>query len=473
MAEASPAPLRLRQSCDRCHAQKLRCVRESNNTHPSGGVADHRGSCQRCNRLRSKCVYSISAPKGRPSIYSVTPRIDSPQKPSKDGPAISNAETLDDQSRVSASTMPADEATVVVSSNNITATSPFELPGQKENGMNYDADQWFQQFVDAGSADSTVIDANMLDWAFDESNNMTEHQFHVFDTSSSNDEISSRSMSSSVVEPTSTKTNENGAALSESLEKLSRLNMRLCTFNSLTSAFALDGCGHHDGPIVDEAAVITMTSWMSHASNGTSNDTASAAATAGQASDSVGAVMCDIFSAARELWEILGSLTTCHSSATGSSSPAEECQASPITNMLASSNCSEHRELTSLVMVEDESSTRKVRDAVDQMVIACSILLMNIFTVVITAIQRDAEQWAPTTPMADIRPILVTQVCSYVIDRHNRALDTYDQGRPQSQSLDSDSAIKTLEMSARREELARLRGDVQIRFDRLRKFLRI
>ncbi|KAK4146868.1 uncharacterized protein C8A04DRAFT_25447 [Dichotomopilus funicola] len=50
----------MRQSCDRCHRQKLRCTR---------GGTSNTGACDRCLRRRTQCVYSSSLPKGRPSIY--------------------------------------------------------------------------------------------------------------------------------------------------------------------------------------------------------------------------------------------------------------------------------------------------------------------------------------------------------------------------------------------------------------------
>lgn len=54
------APL-MRQSCDRCHKQKLRCTRAGNNGNT--------GACDRCFRKHSHCVFSSSLPKGRPSMY--------------------------------------------------------------------------------------------------------------------------------------------------------------------------------------------------------------------------------------------------------------------------------------------------------------------------------------------------------------------------------------------------------------------
>lgn len=54
--EESPG---IRQSCDRCHRQKLRCTRATNS----------HGACQRCQRRGTRCTYSASLPKGRPSRY--------------------------------------------------------------------------------------------------------------------------------------------------------------------------------------------------------------------------------------------------------------------------------------------------------------------------------------------------------------------------------------------------------------------
>jgi len=50
----------LRQSCDRCHHQKLRCARRNNGSTEA---------CERCLRRHVSCIYSSSLPKGRPSIY--------------------------------------------------------------------------------------------------------------------------------------------------------------------------------------------------------------------------------------------------------------------------------------------------------------------------------------------------------------------------------------------------------------------
>ncbi|KAJ5495551.1 hypothetical protein N7539_000667 [Penicillium diatomitis] len=68
MSQAPNAPP-MRQSCDRCHQQKLRCTRDAHR---------NTGTCDRCLRRRVQCVYSLSLPKGRPSLpTSIDESIDS------------------------------------------------------------------------------------------------------------------------------------------------------------------------------------------------------------------------------------------------------------------------------------------------------------------------------------------------------------------------------------------------------------
>ncbi|KAJ5740977.1 hypothetical protein N7493_000849 [Penicillium malachiteum] len=61
--------LPLRQSCDRCHGQKLRCVRQSSSSAT--------GVCDRCLRQGAPCVYSFSLPKGRRSTYAGSTTVQS------------------------------------------------------------------------------------------------------------------------------------------------------------------------------------------------------------------------------------------------------------------------------------------------------------------------------------------------------------------------------------------------------------
>lgn len=63
-----------RQSCDRCHNQKVRCTRTDNRKT---------GACDRCLRKGVLCTYSSCLPKGRPSLGRTSEASPGPKSPSK------------------------------------------------------------------------------------------------------------------------------------------------------------------------------------------------------------------------------------------------------------------------------------------------------------------------------------------------------------------------------------------------------
>lgn len=63
-----------RQSCDRCHNQKVRCTRTDNRKT---------GACDRCLRKDVLCTYSSCLPKGRPSLYRTSEVSTGSESPSK------------------------------------------------------------------------------------------------------------------------------------------------------------------------------------------------------------------------------------------------------------------------------------------------------------------------------------------------------------------------------------------------------
>lgn len=68
----------MRQSCDPCHKQKLRCTRAGES---------HTGTCDRCHCRRTQCVYSSTLPKGRPGKYRpVDDRAKTDIDPANSGP---------------------------------------------------------------------------------------------------------------------------------------------------------------------------------------------------------------------------------------------------------------------------------------------------------------------------------------------------------------------------------------------------
>lgn len=93
-----------RQSCDRCHRQKLRCVRQ--------GSSSTTGVCDRCLRQGAPCVYSFSLPKGRRSTYAGNPApSDSPTSRS----AIANPTCTATCSPILAPELPAETSSESVS----------------------------------------------------------------------------------------------------------------------------------------------------------------------------------------------------------------------------------------------------------------------------------------------------------------------------------------------------------------------
>ncbi|KAF3766637.1 hypothetical protein M406DRAFT_327767 [Cryphonectria parasitica EP155] len=92
-----------RQSCDRCHGQKLRCIRPYNRKS---------GTCERCLRKGVVCVYSSSLPKGRPSLYRLSDVPSAPKSPSSSTAPSSTTTstragaTLDDTSESPNATSP-------------------------------------------------------------------------------------------------------------------------------------------------------------------------------------------------------------------------------------------------------------------------------------------------------------------------------------------------------------------------------
>jgi hypothetical protein len=114
---------------------------------------------------------------------------------------------------------------------------------------------------------------------------------------------------------------------------------------------------------------------------------------------------------------------------------------------------------------------------IDQLIIACAVLLLNILLVVLDIIQNDIGRDILPTPMANLRTILGTQICSYFIDRQNLAVDLYLSSvsltTQRAQSQDPDRILTPADsgLTASLEELAKLRDDIQQRFVRLRHFL--
>lgn len=65
---SSISPAKVRAACNRCHAQKLRCMKK-----------DGQEKCERCHKLRTSCRFSPRAP--RSSLKQTEPAIGNLQEP--------------------------------------------------------------------------------------------------------------------------------------------------------------------------------------------------------------------------------------------------------------------------------------------------------------------------------------------------------------------------------------------------------
>jgi hypothetical protein len=170
------------------------------------------------------------------------------------------------------------------------------------------------------------------------------------------------------------------------------------------------------------AALTMVMEWIPRSSNASGQE--NSPTMDDSKSDSVGIALREIFAASCELFRIVNNLMDESAPYSGSSAASQNL-------------------------------------VVDQLIIACATLLLNILLVVLDIVQQDMKREVFTTSLADLRLMLATQIFSYFIDRQNFAVDRYFSRRPTRISAPDSKT------HAPREELAKLRNDVQQRFARL------
>lgn len=111
------------------------------------------------------------------------------------------------------------------------------------------------------------------------------------------------------------------------------------------------------------------------------------------------------------------------------------------------------------------------------LVMACDALLLEIYAAVLIALQHDAypgDSLNNTTALGDVRLVLVVQLCSYLIERQQQAVDQCFGPRiAQETDLSSSLPPGPVDLDAAdREALSELRRQVQQRLLHLRQTLR-
>ncbi len=526
----APAPPQ-RQSCDRCHKQKLRCTRENNS---NGGV------CDRCFRKRVQCVYSFSLPKGRPSVYRLT---DESTTSNTSGTKASGTEhepvnpTASDAADADTSTKINVDAVQVA---NPSTNEHSVLAGLMDTSMDVSTGTW--PWLDTLSWDDTQLD---IDWSSHDSS-------HVDPVLASPDAFGNNGSAREGLDPPSptqppcppspshphtyahgqpgggdfekhdgsTKDNMGKSIgggdddmMNMSLDKymnwpslviaqLSQLSTRLSSlrYSSYTLANAAESssCRLPNGrqiPLIDAAAFELVAAWLAHDHDSANMNVHPPLYALAESQGPYPSpapetkpkgghgILHDVFSASHRLLEILRHLQV--------KNMVESFNPSTATSAAPSGQSSVHLRLTegpwsSAPSNGSQQHSNNTMQIIRHLVMACEALLLEIYMAVLIALQHDAFHGAftDTTALGDVRLVLVVQLCSYLIERQQQAVDLCLA--PQSPLSVSGMLSPKLDLSgsqkplppgpvmdtANREVLRDLKNQVQQRVAHLRQTLR-
>ncbi|KAK4171884.1 hypothetical protein QBC36DRAFT_198313 [Triangularia setosa] len=499
-SNTSPVPLPRRQSCDRCHSMKLRCTRTGNS---------ETGACNRCLRSGAQCVYSSSLPKGRPSMY----RPAGERRP----PASPRAATIDFTTSSAGSDIPPTSMT--------DGTTRTDGSIQLENSTtNNDIDQLLAGSIDPSSIPCTWPWIAPMDWdqmQIDGGDNDFLNLTHQPPT------LPSACFPDSQIPMIELFENATSIAKRDpdvGIAQLSQLSTRLYPLHrsSCSLAETAESSGQRSPEVgqpksqalIDDTAFKAVAKWLVHGVS-TNMDTLFRADhrlhspninPALQEPSTTGNTLHEAFAASHHLLEILRLL---QSNATGGSSNdgvtaiATASMDFWITPQSTGSNDSifgfDEASKSAPTSAHSSSYGRPssteypstVVTVVRHLVIACHTLLLNIYIAVLIALQHDVDlrnSYLPTaggtacaeaTALADMRLVLVVQLCSYLIKRQHQAVDMYlcsPNSLPQSAEPSNPSSNPPDPQASGRNN-GEVRGDlemeVQQRLSRLRQTLRI
>ncbi|KAI4280258.1 MAG: hypothetical protein L6R35_005942 [Caloplaca aegaea] len=340
-----PATSKKRQSCDRCHGQKLRCIRAGSR---------ETDACNRCLRQGAHCVYSSSLPKGRPNIYrladgstapsnpsatTTTPVIPELQRRTHSGPYTPGAEANHHKSNMSGNEDPMIMDTFS-SSTTWPCLDPINWNDMQMDGSEQDSSHWASTLhpmvVDRYTHPSpSFLDPfpNFLNWVSPttseadgsvrggpSSPNRPQDYGHalgsdIFDNSSNRSSSSSNSSSSSSISSSS-----NSSIIASNIgpqagiARLSQLSTRLYPLHrsSLTLAETA-GSSNQPGdrketsprPLLDKAAFRSVAGWLVHVSSNMTLASGTGRRKQSLEAITTGDTLHDAFSASHQLLEIL------------------------------------------------------------------------------------------------------------------------------------------------------------------------
>ncbi|KAK8016711.1 hypothetical protein PG993_014900 [Apiospora rasikravindrae] len=471
----SPAArVSMRQSCDRCHSQKLRCTR------PCGG---DRGACNRCLRQGAQCVYSFSLPKGRPSMYrssesrgSATRRSRSPRdeqlRPvimamptpgSPDTPLMPNNTNASDTATI----RPSDTLSPPNNNNSTQLDSNTLGPGGKGDAMSKLDTPWLNTMVDweeIHQPDPNSLDAadlngtvkyslgpaevlpddfwSAMDWDSHVHQNETISQFPTPPPQSTPDysRCAGGSDSSSLSHHRNTASDSitpecRVVQLSQLVARLQSQYRTSCdlmekgglvsNIGGVRRSGSNNSSSPNMGTLFDDRAYRSMASWLLQTP--TLPDLGTGPTQREQVPPSLGDMLSSAFVGSHQLLDIVRGL-----------SKVESHDTMPLP-ALRDASTTFHRETSATT---PGSAGGYATTVTRHLVLACHNLLLSVYVLLLAALQHDAQLLHSSgatgdhsAALAEIRLVSIVQLCAYLIKQQEQATVAY-VGDP-SPSLES------------------------------------
>ncbi|KAI1172031.1 hypothetical protein F4777DRAFT_23299 [Nemania sp. FL0916] len=442
-----------RRSCDRCHGQKLRCIREG---------SDETAPCNRCLRQAAECVYSSSLPKGRPSMYKQaettgvsascvpnTARRASRNSGQNGPPAIDNI--ISGQAYAGSG----DAALTVPTNIPVPAWAWLDSLDWNDFRINGTEFNWTQETPDTDAGEDPKGDSGLL--FTDGHQNMLgglasggDGSLGLEDEPLAPNSFSNRRHGSESG-PTVDRNGHHGSIaelsqLSTILSPLHRSSLALAERQSATGQLHSQETGS-TSQFINSPSFELVAEWIVRVSAGVDassppgidrQDSHERSPTA--ETTEMGVMLHRAFSATRELLEILrrSSVNTVSASSgihpDFSANVAIQPSSVPTTTASGSASCFNAR-----------ASGQFDNSVIRHLVIACHTMLLGTYARLLKMLQHDADRFSTTLPrppsalphdnnpdaevastaLTDIRLVMVVQLCSYLTERQCQAVDLY------------------------------------------------
>jgi hypothetical protein len=461
-------------------------------------------------------VYSPSLAKGRPSKYRLTGVSTAPSN----SPAVTPVTPLELDTNVNMNedAVAAEPMDTSMSTSTWPWLASLNWKDMQVDGSEHDSSQWTSHTIGNPQTNTSATFLNtfptLLDWASTGNGDgdgsapggpPSPTRLHGHGHGLGSDLF--ESSSSSII------IDQNGPDIG--IARLSQLSTRLYPLHrsSCTLAETAGSSGQwrdrdqaRQSPLIDDAAFKSVSAWIFRVSADVNLLFRTDLQNPALETTTAGDTLHDAFSASHHLLEILRCLqgdvvtgtlpstsTSTVSTSTSSSTGGAHLDfwasitppfAQSASNSNENTSCFEQGKVSSSYARPSQYSNTVVR----HLVIACHTLLFNIYVEVLIALQHDADLRSSCLPsdscvdaaaLADIRLVLVVQLCSYLIECQRQAVDLYLSLQFPLPSLHQHDLSGFHQPSppastaGNREVMGHLDMQVQQRLARLRQTLRI